>query len=146
MRIVIALGAMAISTTLPVHAAQKVGERIGNPEDILAELGDGSSDAELARAAAAASAYPVGSVENPVRVGGPEGRRAYVARLRCADGSAPIVGAGTSAGVGAFGSVVERFALDCGTAAPGKAVLVVDIYHAEHRENRAPAGFTLTAP
>ena len=40
---------------------------------------------------AAAEAHPLGSLENPVRVGGPDGERAYLARLRCTNGSAGLV-------------------------------------------------------
>lgn len=126
-------------------AAQKLGERTIPPEQILAEMGSGNSDEELAKAVAAASVHPLGTMENPVRVGGPEGSRAYIARLRCSDGSAPAIGQRTSAGVGAFGSIVDAWALDCGKVAPGQTRLVMDMYHAEHDEMRAPAGFTLAA-
>lgn len=34
---------------------------------------------------------PRGSLINPVCAGGPEGRRQYLARLRCPDGSVPTV-------------------------------------------------------
>ena len=90
--------------------------------------------------AAAADAHPLGSLENPVRVGGPEGERAYLGRLRCQDGQAPQVGTRRDAGIGAFGSVVAAYELSCGGQARRVAF---DMYHAEHVENRAPAGFTL---
>ena len=112
-------------------------------QEALAGVGAGNSDTEVASAIAAASASPLGSLQNPVRVEGPEGARAYVARLRCADGSAPRVGASAPAGVGAFGSVTEAFPLDCGKAAPGKFTAIVDIYHEGHVERHAPAGFTI---
>jgi hypothetical protein len=95
---------------------------------------------DLAEAVAAAQAHPLGSMENPVRVGGPEGARAYIARLRCADGSVPSVGRRADAGVGAFGSMVIAYPVTC----PGTAGdIVFDIYHEEHVELRAPAGFSL---
>ncbi|HEX8669817.1 MAG TPA: hypothetical protein VF727_15735 [Allosphingosinicella sp.] len=125
----------------PASAAEKVGRRTSSPERMLEEL-RGLESAEE-EAVAAAAAHPLGSTENPVRVGGPAGARAYLARLRCADGTRPKVGASAPAGVGAFGSVVEAFPLDCGAAAPGKFPLVVDIYHEEHVEDRAPAGFRI---
>lgn len=90
---------------------------------------------------AAAAAYPLGSPQNPVRVGGPEGEQAYLARLRCADGTTPAVGPRAGAGVGAFGSVVASYALTCSGAASGS--LFMDMYHAEHVEDRAPPGFTI---
>ena len=82
----------------------------------------------------------MGTTQNPVRVGGPDGERAYLARLRCGDGSAPRVGARREAGVGAFGSVVGGYEVSCGGA---QARIVFDMYHEEHVETRAPAGFTL---
>jgi hypothetical protein len=110
------------------------------PADLLAGLGFEASDAQ---AVAAAEAHPLGSLQNPVRVGGPEGERAYLARLRCGDGSSPSIGTKGSAGIGAFGSLVDAYPLDCGAAAPGKISLVMDMYHSEHREERAPPGLRL---
>jgi hypothetical protein len=109
--------------------------------EILAEVGSGNSDAELQRAIAAAAAHPLGSVENPVRVAGPEGARVYLTRLKCGDGSAPKIGAKGEGGVGAYGSIVDLYPIDCGAAAPGRLDLRVDIYHEENVETRAPAGF-----
>ena len=136
--------AAALSASAAAAPKPKPGERTISPEQLLAQMGSGNSDEEIARAIAAAAAYPLGSVENPVRVGGPEGERAYLARLRCANGKAPGVGARASAGVGAFGSVVAAYPLDCGAAAPGQGKIVMDMYHEEHVETRAPAGFTLS--
>lgn len=135
--------AAALILAAPASAMQKPGERTIPPEEILKQMGLGVSDEELARAVAAASVHPLGSSENPVRVGGPEGERAYIARLRCADGSRPRIGQRGSAGVGAFGTIVDSYPLDCGEAAPGKIDLIMDMYHSEHREDRAPAGFTI---
>ena len=143
MRFAFALAAAALLAVTPVLAVQKLGERTQPPQQVLAQMGEGSTDAELERAVAAASAFPLGSLHNPVRVGGPLGQQAYLARLRCGDGSRPSLGKAVSAGAGGFGSVVQRFQLDCGTAAPGKVELVMDMYHEEHRETRAPAGLAL---
>ena len=138
------LGFTAIALlSAPAFSQPKAGDRTMTPDQVLAELGSGVSDEELARAVAAASAFPLGTAENPVRVGGPEGGRAYMDRLRCADASRPKVGPRASAGVGAFGTIVDLYPLDCGAAAPGKRDLVIDLYHAEHEEDRAPAGFTI---
>ena len=123
--------------------AGKIGSRNAAPEDLFAGIGEGSSDAEMERMVAAAAAHPLGTIANPVRVGGPEGARAYIARLRCGDGSALKVGPRGAGGVGAYGTVTERYSLDCGAAAPGRVDLILDVYHEEHRENRAPAGFTI---
>lgn len=132
---------LSAATAAGAAAEDKIGARTASPEQILSQLGAGVSDEELERAVAEAAAHPLGSAANPVRVGGPHGERAYIARLRCADGSRPRIGQRGSAGVGAFGTIVDLYPLDCGAAAPGKFDLVMDMYHEEHRENRAPAGF-----
>ncbi|WP_129793379.1 hypothetical protein [Sphingosinicella sp. CPCC 101087] len=124
-------------------AAQELGERTRSPESLLSEFGLAPGQDDLSEAIAAAQAHPLGSRENPVRVGGPEGERAYIARLRCADGSAPRVGQRGSAGVGAFGTVVDVYPLDCGSAAPGRTSLIMDMYHSEHEEDGAPPGFAI---
>ncbi len=107
------------------------------PVNLFAEIGAGVSDDAAIMAAAA---HPLGTLRNPVRVGGPEGERAYLGRLRCPDGQAPRIGARREAGVGAFGSVVSAYELGCG-AEVGRVTF--DMYHEEHVETRAPAGFTL---
>jgi hypothetical protein len=123
--------------------AQKLGARTAPPERSMAGIGEGSSDAEYERELAAASAFPLGSLRNPVRVAGPEGERIYLARLRCADGAMPRIGAQREGGAGGFGNVVDRAPLDCGAAAPGRADIFLDIYHEEHVETAAPPGFRL---
>jgi hypothetical protein len=135
---------MAIAAAAPA-AAQKIGARTGAPEQLFAGIGEGVSDAALARSIAEASVHPLGSLANPVRVGGPEGARAYIGRLRCGDGSAPQVGPRSDGGVGAYGSVVSRYTLDCGRGTPARGEIMVDIYHEEHVETRAPAGFAFAA-
>jgi hypothetical protein len=134
--------------TLPVllaasAQAQPPRQQSPAPRDVLAAVGSGNTDAALAEAIAEAGAHPLGTIRNPVRVAGPDGERAYLARLRCSDGRAPAIGTRSPAGVGAYGSLVDAYALDCGTAAPGKISLVVDRYHEENPEARAPAGFQI---
>ncbi len=113
------------------------------PRDVLADVGRGNTDEALQQAIAEASAHPLGTAANPIRVAGPEGAQAYVARLQCSDGSAAKVGARREGGVGAYGSITFLYPLDCGSAAPGRRDLLLDIYHEENVETRAPAGFTL---
>lgn len=140
--VIAAAAALLWASTAP--AAEKIGKRTDAPEQLFAGIGEGTSDAELAREVEAASAHPLGTLENPVRVGGPEGERAYLGRLRCADGKPPQAFDRKSGSVGAFGSVVGLYTLDCGAAAPGRSQIAMDMYHEEHREERAPAGFTIT--
>ncbi|HEX8262785.1 MAG TPA: hypothetical protein VF547_07920 [Allosphingosinicella sp.] len=124
-------------------AAQKLGARTATPQQVLGDMAPADPMAEAERIAAAAAAHPLGSVANPVRVGGPQGARAYIARLRCADGTRPQVGARSTGAVGAYGTLTERYPLDCGAAAPGRVILAFDFYHEEHVETRPAPGFVL---
>jgi hypothetical protein len=124
-------------------AAQKLGARTSTPDQVLGQEAAVDPMAEADRIAAAAAAYPLGTEQNPVRVGGPEGARAYIARLRCADGSRPRIGARSTGGVGAYGTFTERYPLDCAGAAPGRTVIAFDFYHQEHVERQAAAGFAI---
>ena len=120
----------------------QLGARTQSPDSMAGALNRVSPEEEMRQLAAAADAYPLGSLENPVRVGGPEGERAYLSRLRCSGGSTPQIGGRGDGGVGAFGSVVDAVALSCGGS---RVRLMFDIYHEEHVETRAPAGFTLAS-
>jgi hypothetical protein len=142
---VLAAAIAALFCASAATAAEKVGQRNGAPEQLFSGIGEGSSDAALESEIAAAAAHPLGTLENPVRVGGPEGELAYLGRLRCADGKPPQAFDRKSGGIGAFGSVVGLYTLDCGTAAPGRSQIALDMYHEEHREDRAPPGFTIVA-
>ena len=125
----------------PAFAQQpRLGQRTTSPEAMAAQMSPASPEEEERALIAAADGHPLGTVENPVRVGGPAGERAYLARLRCADGAAPRIGARREAGTGAFGSVVAAYDLAC---AGSEARLVFDMYHEEYVENRPPPGFTL---
>lgn len=134
------LASALVFAPLSTASAQRLGARTTSPEAMVAQMDRGSPDDELSALIAAADAHPLGSIQNPIRVGGPDGERAYLNRLRCGDGSTPRLGARTDAGVGAFGSIVGAVAVNC---AGSNHRLVFDIYHAEHAETRAPAGFTL---
>lgn len=134
--------AIAVLVAVPA-LAQPPREELPASQELLDQVGQGSSDAELERAIAAASAHPLGTGANPVRVGGPEGAQAYLARLRCANGAAPTIGERAPAGIGAYGTIVDSWPLDCGAAAPGKTGLVIDLYHDGHAEDRAPPGFAI---
>ena len=113
------------------------------PRQTLEQLGVAPSERQVRRAVRRAANLPLGTRENPVRVSGPAAQRAYTARLRCSDGAAPRVGQRSSAGEGPFGTIVDVYPLDCGDTAPGQFSLVMDMYHDDHVESRAPAGFTI---
>lgn len=137
-----------LSMTLAVLAAAAPPQQAPRrqspvPRDMLASVGAGNTDEAIQQAIAAAGAHPLGTPSNPIRVGGPEGAQAYLAALRCGDGKSPRVGAPRQGSVGAFGSVLQLYPIDCGSAAPGRMELNVDLYQEEHKETRAPAGFQI---
>jgi len=142
MRSFVLASAALVLASPAIAPAQDVGERTAPPESHLpaSDLAPGQDD--LQEAIVAAAAHPLGTLENPVRVGGPDGEVTYLARLRCADGSSPRVGSRENAGVDAFGSVAHAFELTCGGRG---ARIVFDIYHEEHVEESAPPGFTIRA-
>jgi hypothetical protein len=132
---------LAAAAAAAPASAQKLGARTAPPEQSMAGIGEGSSDAEYERELAAAAAFPLGSLGNPVRVAGPDGERNYLGRLRCADGSQPRIVAQRPGGTGGFGNVVDVATVDCAAAAPGRAEIMLDIYHEEHQEQAPPPGF-----
>lgn len=133
---------LAASLSVPAAAQRPPREESPAPRDLIDALSAEPLGDEIEAAIAAADRYPLGTSDNPVRVGGPEGERAYLSRLRCSDGKVPRIGTRAEAGVGAFGSLVGSYAIDCGAAAPGKISLVFDIYHEEYAETRLPPGFS----
>lgn len=123
--------------------AQKLGARTASPDQVLGQEAALDPLAEAEQIATAVAAHPLGSVENPVRVGGPEGARAYIARLRCANESRPAIGSRSTSGVGPYGALTERYVLDCGDFVPGRQTVYFDFYHEEHVERRAADRFRI---
>src|SRR3954451_11652138 len=95
--------ALALLPAAPA-AADDLGKRNAPPETLMAGIGGGVSDAALQAEIEAAAAFPLGSLRNPARVGGPEGRNVYVARLRCVDGKPPRVTPAVPGGTGGLGT------------------------------------------
>lgn len=142
---VLALPLVLLATTAsaqqPAQPRQPgLGERTQSPEALFREMSSETPEQEMQRLITAANAYPLGTIENPVRVGGPEGERAYLARLTCQDGTPLRVGTRGDAGQGGFGSVATAYAVACGGTTRR---IVFDMYHEGHVENRAPAGFNI---
>ena len=98
---------------------------------------------ELSVRISEAAKHPLGSWENPVRVYTVEGRRAYLSRLRCPDGSRPRFGRPTMSGAGIYGSLIEVNTADCVGRSRVHAIIYIDLDHPGRRETAAPAGFTL---
>ena len=129
-----------LTAATPVLAQPKLGARTAEPQQIAPGATD--PEAEMRAAIVAADAHPLGSLANPVRTAGPDGERAYLARLRCADGKTPGIIPRGKGGIGPYGSLVDLFALDCGAAAPGRVDIAMDAYQQEHQERRPPSGFS----
>ena len=98
----------------------------------------------LQTAMAAASAHPLGTEENPVRANMPEGQRAYLARLRCSNGSAPEFFRAGSVGEGPYGKIMDLYELRCAAGEPATASVYIDMYH-DHVEDRPVPGFSIAA-
>ena len=101
---------ICLAFAAPVAAQQpqpqgELGDRSQSPEALFREMSSETPEQEMARLVAAAAAYPLGTIENPVRVGGPNGERTYLARLSCVDGTPIHVGARSEAGQGGFGAI-----------------------------------------
>lgn len=111
----------------------------GSPEALMQTLSGGKSRPKPSQVEL--DKHPHGSRENPVRVGGPGGERAYLARLRCADGRHPEFERGGSVGVGPWGYILDAYSVTC--ASGEKATVFMDMYHSQHREERTVPGFTI---
>jgi hypothetical protein len=131
----VALGlTMPLATPAPV-AAQDLMELLGGPK---APSGD-----ELETLIAAAQAHPLGSKENPVRAEMPQGQRAYLGRLRCADGKRPKFERVGSFGAGVYGRIIDGYEVVCDDSEPAKTMIFMDMYHPGHAEAAAVPGFTI---
>lgn len=104
-----------------------------------------TSGSRLEQLIATAASHPLGSSRNPVRADAPAGQRAYLARLRCSDGTAPRFQRRGSVGPQVFGNIIDDYQVDCGTAAPGQVSVRMDLYHPGYVETRAVPGFTIDA-
>jgi hypothetical protein len=86
--------------------------------------------------------HPLGGPANPVRVHAPAGERAYLARLRCDDGTAPsFERRGSMKERSPFGFIMDTYNVTCSGHSP--VVVYMDMYHAKHVEKRAVPGFSL---
>jgi hypothetical protein len=99
----------------------------------------------LEKLIAEAQAHPLGSEKNPVRADMPGGQRAYLSRLRCADGKRPAFSRVGSFGVGVYGRIIDGYEVLCDGSTPEKAMIYMDMYHPGHREPAGVAGFTIQA-
>jgi hypothetical protein len=114
-------------------------------DDVLSGgiFGPAMSPAEMAKAIAAAAAFPLGNEQNPVRVNMPPGERDYLERLRCSDGNAPAFDRGGSVGTGPFGNILDVYGVRCLTGTPATSSVYMDMYHGDYVESRPVPGFTI---
>lgn len=118
--------------------------RPNEARDMMRELGMGGlSGKKLARAIAKAELSPLGSKANPVRENMPTGELAYLARLRCADGSTPAADRQGNVGTGIYRNIVDLYSVTCAGAA--SVEVYMDMYH-DGPELRPIPGFTIVAP
>jgi hypothetical protein len=82
----------------------------------------------------------LGAQSNPVRCSGPRGERAYLNRLRCADGKAPKFYRIGSFGEGPYGNILDGYSVKCGEA--DAVTIFMDMYH-DHVEREAVPGFRI---
>lgn len=116
----------------------------GDLDGMLAMMTRGESQmrgSELEAAIEAASAYPLGSSENPVRAHMPQGQRAYLGRLRCSDTSRPSFSRSGNLGPGVYGNIVDLYIVTCASGEPERAEIIMDMYHAGYAEDEAVPGF-----
>lgn len=92
--------------------------------------------------------YPLGTIENPVRVAMPIGQRDYLARLICENGEQVSAFARDgSAGLGPYGSMLDAYTVICDTDKGAvEHTVYLDMYHADHQETRPAQGFKALRP
>lgn len=125
--------AFVATSTLPVMAQETV--------DVFGvEVVAGK---RLEQLVAKAQVHPLGSEQNPVRAEMPQGQRAYLNRLRCADGKRPVFERVGSFGVGVYERIIDGYEVLCDGSSPAKSMIYMDMYHPGHREPAAVAGFAI---
>ena len=124
----------ALALAFPGVAAAQDTDMFGNPRP--------SGDA-LAALVAEAQAHPLGSQENPVRAEMPQGQRAYLSRLRCADTSRPEFVRVGNFGMGVYGRIIDGYRVACFRSEPVESMIFMDMYHPGHQEAEAVPGFSI---
>ncbi|HEX8261704.1 MAG TPA: hypothetical protein VF547_02400 [Allosphingosinicella sp.] len=136
------LAALALLATAAGPAAGQ--GRPNEARDLMRSIGGGGlSGKKLAKAIAKAERSPLGSKANPVRENMPTGELAYLARLRCPDGSKPAAERQGNVGMGVYRNIVDLYRVTCAGAAPVE--IYMDMYH-DGPELRPVPGFTIVAP
>lgn len=129
-------GDAAEGTRTPREVVDELRRNLGAPET--------PAGSELDQLIAAASVHPLGSRDNPVRADAPLGQHRYLDRLRCQNGSAPTYNRAGNFGLGAFGTIIDGYAVECEGSAPASTTIYMDMYHEGYSEPDAVPGFTIT--
>ena len=82
----------------------------------------------------------LGTRTNPVRCDQPSGERAYLRRLRDANGNAPTFYRVGSYGHGPHGFILDGYEVTSGT---NKVMVFMDMYHPRFIETNTVPGFTI---
>ena len=134
---VLALSALGMAAAVPaVVQAQDLAELFGGRK--------APAGKDLEKLIEKAQAHPLGSKDNPVRADMPGGQRAYLNRLRCADGKRPTYVRVGSFGAGVYGRIIDGYEVLCDGSSPEKSMIFMDMYHPGHKEPAAVPGFTIT--
>lgn len=137
------LAAAVLAVAAPSAAVAQTGSASQKPVDLMEMMGIKVPEGDaLERLVEAAAKHPLGSRDNPVRASGVRGQRAYLARLRCADGKRPRFKRAFSAGIGRFGRMMDIYNVNCGS---DTRQVYLDLYHAGYVERRPIPGFTVRA-
>lgn len=134
------LAALMLSGCATMVAPQA---EVANDDSLVRMLAGESAvtGSELEQAIAEASRYPLGSRENPVRAARPQGQRAYLSRLRCADLSRPEFTRAGNVGLGPFGNIVDAYVVRCEGGEPASRTIYMDMYHSGYEEFEAVDGY-----
>lgn len=133
----------AIILTLGLGACATAAPPASEP-DLSFLTGGRVSGGELEARIRKASAHPLGSRDNPVRVDMPQGQQAYLNRLRCSNGQRPAYGRAGNFGPGVYGSIIDGYRVVCPDGGqPAESMIYMDMYHPTHDETAAPPGFTM---
>lgn len=133
---ILAISTLAMAAAVPASVqAQDFAELFGGR--------NAPAGKELEKLIAEAQAHPLGSKENPVRADMPAGQRAYLNRLRCADGARPSYSRVGSFGAGVYGRIIDGYEVLCKDSTPEQSMIYMDMYHPGHKEAAAVAGFTI---
>ena len=141
------LGAGGCATTpdqTTASAAATAGSDAAYLENMLAghsAMTGAALEAELRSAAA----FPLGSRDNPVRATRAPGQRAYLTRLRCADGSSPSFSRSGSVGYSRYNNIMDVYEVLCADSKPAQTAVFMDMYHPGYVENDAVPGFTIAS-